>query len=50
MLELVEREAGTPSKKETLARLEARGPLGGGIEGGEAAEIIRTDREERDAH
>jgi plasmid stability protein len=49
MLELVEREVSTPSKDEVLERIRARGPLGRGIKGGEAAEIIRAAREERDA-
>jgi plasmid stability protein len=48
MLEIVEREAGQPSKAEILARIRARGPLGVGIKGGEAAEIIREAREERE--
>lgn len=48
MLELFEREVGTPTMAEVLARLRARGPLGD-FRGGEAAEIIRAAHEERDA-
>lgn len=49
LLEMLEREAGAPSKAEIMARISARGPLGTGLEGGEAAEFIRQAREERDA-
>jgi plasmid stability protein len=49
MLELIEREAGMASKAEIVARISARGPLGTGLKGGEAAELIRQAREERDA-
>ena len=50
MLELLERETGAPSKAEVVARINARGPLGGGLKGGEAADFVRQAREERDAH
>jgi antitoxin FitA len=49
MLEIVEREVEGPTLDEVLERIRARGPLGVGIKGGEAAEIIREAREERDA-
>jgi plasmid stability protein len=49
MLEIVEREVEGPTLDEVLERIRARGPLGAGIKGGEAAEIIREAREERDA-
>jgi plasmid stability protein len=49
MLEIVEREVEGPTLDEVLERIRARGPLGSGIKGGEAAEIIREAREERDA-
>jgi plasmid stability protein len=48
MLELIEREVETPSMAEVFARIRARGPLGD-FRGGEAAEVIRAAREERDA-
>jgi antitoxin FitA len=48
MLELIERDVGTPTMAEVLARLRARGPIGD-FRGGEAAEIIRAAHEERDA-
>jgi plasmid stability protein len=49
MLDLLESEVGRPSKAEVVARLNARGPLGRGLRGGEAAELIREARAERDA-
>jgi plasmid stability protein len=49
MLEIVEREVEGPTLDEVLERIRARGPLGAGIKGGEAAEIIREAREERDS-
>ena len=48
MLDLLESEAGRPSKAEIVARLNARGPLGRRLKGGEAAEAIRAARRERD--
>ncbi len=48
MLGLLEREVETPSMAEVFARIRARGPLGD-FRGGEAADIIRAAREERDA-
>ena len=49
MLRMVVHEAEErPTMDEVLARIVARGPLGN-FKGGEAAEIIRQAREERDA-
>jgi plasmid stability protein len=49
MLRMVVHEAEErPTMDEVLARIAARGPLGN-FEGGEAAEVIRQAREERDA-
>ena len=50
MLELVERDVERPTFSEVVARIRAEGPLGTGTRGGEAAELIRQAREERDAH